>query len=277
MKKHINYYFLITVGLLVCFGILFLATLSAPASFQTFGNTNYYLFHQLVALAIGLVLAFITFKITIHIIKKISPFLLALNIVLLLLVFMPLVGVKFLGAKRWIAIGSHTLQPSEFLKITSMLYLAAFLSNRSLEGIKRGWTQTAKKGYDAFRKVFVPFLILLSIIVAILYFQKDISTLGIVTVSLLAIYFAAETPLWHTLVVIISGISSAFLFIRIEPYRIQRLLIFLHPESDPLGTGFHIRQSLIAMGSGGIFGKGLGMSTQKFGFLPEAMSDSVFA
>lgn len=258
-------------------GILFLATLSAPASMQYFGNTNYYIFHQLVALLIGLASGFIAYKIPLHFLKKISSWLLIINVLLLIAVFVPFLGAKFWGAKRWIGIGNNTFQPSEFLKITAVLYLSAWLSTKFSESAKRGWIITAKKRYHDFVRVFLPFLLLLAIIIVIFYFQKDVSTLAIVSVALLAIYFAAGTPIWHTLLLIASGITSLLLLIKIEPYRVQRFLAFLHPEKDPLGMGLQLKQSLISAGSGGIFGKGLGMSTQKFGFLPQAMSDSIFA
>src|SRR3989344_1187194 len=277
MKRAINYYFLITVLLLVFFGILFLATLSAPASLQFFGNTNYYLFHQLFALSIGLVSCFTFFKIPLHILKKISLPILIVNLLLLIVVFLPFLGVKFWGAKRWINIGGSTLQPSEFLKFTSVVYLSAWISNKFSETSRRGWIMTAKKGYYDFVKVFLPFLILLALIAIIFYFQKDVSTLIIVGVALTTIYFVSGTSIWHSILLIISGIFGILLLIKIEPYRTQRLLTFLHPEKDPLGIGLQLKQSLISIGSGGFFGKGIGMSTQKFGFLPQAMSDSIFA
>ena len=277
MKNHINYYFLAAVIVLAFFGILFLATLSAPASMQYFGNTNYYLFHQLIALAIGLVAGFLVYKIPLHILKKISLPFLIINILLLLAVFLPFLGAKFWGAKRWINIGGLTFQPSEFFKIAVILYLSAWLSTKFSENLKRGWLISAKKGYHDFIKVFLPFAALLAIIVLIFYFQKDVSTLIIISAALLAIYFSAGTPIWHTILLILSGAAGLLILIKIEPYRVQRFLAFLHPEKDPLGIGLQLKQSLISVGSGGIFGNGLGMSTQKFGFLPQAMGDSIFA
>ncbi len=277
MKKHVNYYFLTVVIILMVAGALFLATLSAPASLQTFGNTNYYLFHQLFAILIGFILATVAFKIPLHVLKKIAPIILAVNLLLLVVVFLPVVGTKFWGAKRWISIGQNTIQPSEFLKITSIIYLASWLSAKLSESSKKGWIFTVKKGYHNFVRMFLPFLFLLGMITIILFFQKDVSTLGIIGITLLVVYFASGLPFWHTLLLMISGILGSALLIKIEPYRAQRFLTFLHPESDPLGRGFQLKQSLMAMGSGGIFGKGLGMSTQKFGFLPQAMSDSIFA
>jgi len=277
MEEHISHYFLILSAALIVLGLLFIATLSAPQSLQFFGNTNYYLFHQLFSVAVGLILSIIIFKIPLHFLKKVSPILLGINILLLAAVFLPFIGTKLWGASRWISIGNNTFQPSEFLKITVILYLASWLSNKFSPTVKKNWTFSIKRGHDNFIHIFLPFLALLTVISIMLYLQSDISTLGIIAVTLITVYFISDTPLWHTILVFLLGLVSTAVFIMIEPYRLQRVLTLLRPEADPLGKGLQIKQSLIAVGSGGIFGKGLGMSTQKFGFLPQAMSDSVFA
>ncbi len=277
MKKHLNYSLLIVSAILLTSGLLFLAMLSAIASLNTFGNTNYYIFRQIIAAFIGLIAGLIAFKFPLSWLKKISLPLLIVNMILLVIVFLPILGTKYWGAHRWISLGPITLQPSEFLKISAILYLSAFLSNKFSEHSKRGFISSAKNGYHNFIRVFLPFVFLLLAIATLLFFQKDLSTLGIISVTLIAIYFTAGTPLWNTILLFASGISGALLLIKIEPYRVQRFLVFLYPETDPLGIGFQMKQSLLAIGSGGIFGKGLGMSTQKFGFLPSSMADSVFA
>jgi len=277
MKKHPNYYLLFLVIILVVFGILFLSTLSAPASMRSFGNTNYYLMHQLYLLLAGIILAIVAYKFPLNYFRKLAPYLFFANIVLLMIVFLPAIGVKFWGAKRWINIGIATFQPSEFLKITAILYLSAWISNRLSQQRKKGWIFIAKKGYHNIKSIFIPFIFFLSLISVILYFQPHISALTIIGTTLVIVYFFAGTPLWHTLSIILGGIGGLFLLIKYSPYRLDRWLIFLHPETDPLGKGLQINQSLIAIGSGGLFGKGWGMSIQKFGFLPQAMSDSIFA
>lgn len=277
MKKHLNYYLLFLVIILTVFGILFLATLSAPASMRSFGNTNYYFVHQLYMLLIGLFLAVVAFKLPLQYVKKLTPIAFFLNMVLLIIVFLPILGTKLLGGRRWVNIGITTLQPSEFLKITAILYLALWISNRLAEGGRGGWISTVKKGYHNITHVFVPFVVFLGVISVILIFQPDISTLAIIGATLVIVYFASGTPLWHSLSIALAGIGGLLVLIKIEPYRLDRLLIFLHPETDPFGKGMQVKQSLIAIGSGGLFGKGWGMSSQKFGFLPQAMSDSMFA
>lgn len=277
MKRFINYYFLGLSAFLLAFGLLFLSTLSAISSLQNFGNTNYYLFHQLTAVAIGFVIAAIAYKIPLDLLKKIAPILLLINLAALVSVFLPGIGTKFWGASRWISIGNSTFQPSEFFKIIAIIYLSSWISSRFSDRARKGWAPMAKKGYQNFVKIYAPFLFFLGVVAMLFILQKDITTLGIISITLMVIYFCAGTPFWHTLLTIALGVGSAAFLIISEPYRFQRLSTFLHPEIDPLGIGLQLKQSMIAIGSGGIFGRGLGMSTQKFGFLPQAMSDSIFA
>jgi len=280
VKKQFNYLLFFLVIILNVFGLLFLATLSVTASLKVSDSASYYFyfFHQvLYGLLPGLILGFIAFKTPIPLIKKIAPWILLANLIVLSLVFLPFFGFKFWGAKRWLNLGFASLQPSEFFKITAILYLSAWLSNRVSDVNQKGWISKAKTGYYNLLYIFIPFAVFLALISVILILQPDVSTLGVISLTLLAVYFSAKTPLWHSLSIVVGGIGALLLLIKFEPYRLDRLLIFLHPETDPLGKGFQIKQSLIALGSGGFFGKGLGMSSQKFGFLPQAMTDSVFA
>ena len=277
MQRHISYYLLALVVFLVGFGALFLATLSSLTSLNFFGNTNHYLFLHLAKIMVGAVLCFIFFKIPLHLLKKAAPIVLLINLLFLAAAFIPEFGDRIKGATRWFSVGGFAFQPSEFLKITAILYLAALISNGFSENSNKGWIHTTKKGYTNFVRVFVPFLVLLGIISVILILQPDISTLGIIAITLVALYFAGGTPVWHMLALVLTGTMGSFLLIYFKTYRLERLMVFLHPGIDPLGIGWQMKQSLIAMGSGGIFGKGIGMSAQKFDFLPEAMSDSVFA
>jgi len=278
MKKKLNYNLICLVSALIILGFLFLATLSATASLNFFGNTNHYLFHQILyGLLPGIVLCVVAYKVPLAFIKKFAPALVLANLGVMCLIFLPVLGSGFWGAKRWLNMGLFVFQPSEFLKISAILYLAALISNKLYENHKKGWIYLVKSGYDSLRQMFLPFVIFLSIVGIILIFQPDVSTLGIISLTLLTMYFSAGTPFFHTPLIILSGVAGLALLIKFEPYRLERLLVFLHPETDPLGIGFQVKQSLIAIGSGGFFGKGLGMSSQKFGFLPAAMSDSIFA
>ena len=280
MKKTFNYALFFLVALIVGFSFFFFACLSVPASLQRFGENHpyYYLYHQLLfGLLPAIVAGILGYLISLSFLRRWSFWLALCNVVTLFLVFLPHIGIKAGGASRWLGFGSFTVQPSEFLKITAILYVSAWIASKLAETDKGDWKAAAKKGYHNVIYIFLPFLIFLGIITVALFLQKDASTLGIVTLTLLALYFSARTPLWHTGVIAAAGVTFLLLIVKFEPYRLDRWLIFLHPNADPLGKGFQSYQSLISLGSGGFFGKGLGLSTQKFGFLPQAMSDSIFA
>lgn len=276
-KRHFNYFLFFLVALLTGFSIVFFACLSASASLQRFGNTNYYLFHQLLlGFLPAVILGFAAYKIPLEFFKRWAPLFVIVNIAALFLVFMPGIGSKISGASRWINIGGFNFQPSEFLKITAILYLSAWIASKLSETPVKGWKSISEKSYHNIIYVLVPFIVFLGFISAALYLQKDASTLGIIAITLLVMYFSAKTPLWHTLLIIILGAGALLFMVKFEAYRLQRWLIFINPNADPLGIGYQLRQSLISLGSGGVFGKGLGMSVQKFSFLPQAMSDSIF-
>jgi len=278
MKKRFNYFLFYLVAFLIVASTVFLACLSAPASIQRFGNTNYYLFHQIfLGIIPAIILSFVAYKISLPFLKKWAPILFLINLGFLYLVFLPKIGSKIGGASRWINLGVGSFQPSEFLKITAILYLSAWIASKLSDVNVSDWKSIRKNGYHNIIYIFVPFIIFLGLIAVALYFQKDASTLGIIAITLLVLYFSARTPLWHTMLIVVSGASILLFLVKFEPYRLDRWLIFLHPDTDPLGKGFQLRQSLISLDSSGIFGKGLGMSAQKFGFLPSAMSDSIFA
>jgi len=278
MNKHFDYSLFFLIIILAIFSFLFFASLSTPASYQRFGDANYYLFHQLFfALLPAVIFGFVAYKISLKFLKKWAPLLVLLNIATLFLVFLPKIGSSAGGATRWLDFGGFTVQPSEFLKISAILYLSAWIASKLSENKTNNWKAATKKGYHNIIYIFVPFVVFLGVIGAALYLQSDASTLGIIAITLLVLYFSAKTPIWHTLLVLFSGLTILLLLIKFEPYRLDRWLIFLHPNVDPLGKGFQLRQSLISLGSGGVFGKGLGLSVQKFGFLPQAMGDSIFA
>ena len=254
-----------TVLALLLLGILILASVSASFSQEKFGSSFYFLNHQIIfGLIPGIILAFFAFRIRLETLKKWVPVLLLINLALLAMVFLPKIGAEAGGATRWISLGPISFQPSEFLKITFILYLAAWLASRT-ERVK-GFGQT-----------FVAFLLVISIISLFLILQPDISTLAIIVISAALMYFLATTPIWHSILIVLIGMGGLLALIKIAPYRLNRLLVFLNPEVDPMGIGYQIKQAIIAVGSGGIFGQGLGMSSLRFGFLPHSMSDAIFA
>ncbi|MBZ1345251.1 MAG: putative lipid II flippase FtsW [Candidatus Nealsonbacteria bacterium] len=267
LKNRPNYILIATVFLLLLLGILILASASAPLSQMRFGNTFHFLNRQVFNLGPGLILAFLAFIIPLSFWKKFIFPLLLINLVFLAMVFIPGIGIEIGGAKRWIDLGIITFQPAEFLKLTFIVYLAAWLANR---------TEKVKSNLR-FGQNLIVFLIIIGTIALFFFFQPNIGTFGIIALTAFFMYFAAATPVWHSIFMIFLGLSAFFILIKVAPYRLERLLVFLNPGTDPLGMGYHIKQSLIAIGSGGIAGLGLGMSVQKFGFLPASLTDSIFA
>lgn len=271
-KAQPDYVLLIIVAVLVLWGLLAVGTISFPFSLERYGQPWHYLFHQILMLGIGIALGIIVFKFPLKTLKKLAPLLFALNLILLLMVFLPKIGFSSGGARRWLTLGNFVFQPSELLKITFILYLATWLGRK---------TKKYKKRKEKTNKLFLPFFIILAILVVILILQPDMTTLVIIVLSGILMYFVAATPFWHLLVLGVVGIAGGISLIKFVPYRAARLLVFLKPETDPLGIGYQLRQATIAIGSGKVFGIGqgfsLGLSRQKFGFLPQPMTDSIFA
>ncbi len=291
---RVDFVLLIIVVLLVVLGILILASASAHISQERFGIPYHFLKQHLLWLVIGTILAFLAFKIRLDFLKKWSPILLLINLALLAMVFVPGIGIEIWGATRWVGIGPISFQPAEFLKITFILYLASWLTvrvpfqnhttnkifSRGKQSFRRqllSFWIPAKQIQKEFSQTLITFSVAIGLISLFLIFQPDISTLAIIVLTALLMYFLANTPLWHTVLIVLIGSGSLFALIKLAPYRLARLMVFLEPGIDPMGIGFHIQQALIAVGSGGILGAGLGMSIQKFGFLPGVISDSIFA
>jgi len=271
-KSQPDYFLLVIILILIIWGIFTVATVSFSFSLKKYGTAWRYLLHQLYfGLIPGLIIGFAFFKIKIENLKKISAFLFGLNLMLLLFVFLPKIGVRINGSRRWLKLGHIFFQPSEFLKITFILYLSAWLSSRVRQ-------KTAKK--KNWQAPFV-FLLTLAGLGIIFILQPDLSTLIIIALTGTLIYFVSSTPWWHSLLIGLSEGGLALILVKMAPYRINRILTFLNPQSDPLGKGYQLKQSLIAVGSGKLFGVGggfnLGLSRQKFGFLLQPMTDSIFS
>ncbi len=267
-EKKIDRLFLGTVLFLILTGIGILASVSAVLSQERTGEPAHYLFHQLFyGFLAGGVFAFVAFRMNLEFFRKKSIILVFLSLVFMALVFIPQLSVKAGGAPRWINLGFITFQPSEFLKLAFVIYLAGWLETRTKPKREK------KKG----EFTLIPFLVILGLLTLLLIFQSDLSTLGVIFIVALLMYFASGTPLWHSILIFSLGAGSLFFAVKFVPYRMRRILVFLNPNLDPMGMGYQIKQALIAVGSGGLFGVGLGMSLQKLGYLPQPMSDSIFA
>lgn len=196
--------------------------------------------------------------------RKIAPLIFLSALVLTALVFVPHVGFTHGGATRWLSLGSYTFQPAEFLKIAAVIFLAALLS-----GYKDRVTQSARN--------LIPFFLIVGSSAALMLKQPDTGTFLVIFFALLAIYIASGARLVHIGVVFLCCIMAVATLAYFRPYVAERFTTFFNPTSDAQGSGYQIQQALIAVGSGGMTGRGFGQSIQKFSFLPEPIGDSVFA
>jgi cell division protein FtsW len=265
-KSHAPDYTLLTlVFVILAFGMIMLSSASSVMSYYRFNNSYYYFIHQFLK---GFLPGIIAFLIASHLHynfwKKISFGLLISTFVLMLAVFVPGISMASGTAHSWINVFGFSFQPSELLKLALIIYFAAFFSR--IEG-KR----------DDLQNGFLPFIVILGLSTLLLILQPDIGTLAIVVSIGLAVYFVAGAKISHLLTLGLLGLGGVGILIKLAPYRLNRLLAFLDPSQDPLGISYHINQALIAVGSGGFWGVGLGQSRQKFAYLPEVYCDSIFA
>ncbi|NQU77160.1 putative lipid II flippase FtsW [Candidatus Falkowbacteria bacterium] len=266
-EKKSDYVFLILLGLIVLFGLAMLSSASVAEGLREFEDNYYFLKKQIThGLLPGLLLFFVCWKIGFRVWKKLAWLILVISIVLLVLVFLPGIGTSFgSGARSWLNIFGFSVQPSEIAKLAFLIYLAAWFDERGGSEIK------------SWQYGFLPFVVVLGVVSGLVFMEPDVGTFLIIVIISLVVYFVAGARLIHLFFMTAFGFGAMILAIRLAPYRLQRLTVFLHPELDPQGVGYHINQALLAVGSGGFFGLGLGGSRQKFQYLPEVMGDSIFA
>jgi len=248
------------------FGLVMITSASAVVAYENFKGTNdyYYLWHQAIALIIGVVAMIAFSNLDYRYFKKISLHLLIGTIILLIMVFLPGIGSEAKGAHRWLNLGLFPLQPSEVAKVTFLIYLCA-------------WLESRREHIERMERSLIPFLIMLGVIAGLIIMQPDLGTLTVIILSSIAVFFAAGAPIWQfgSLAAILGGVFAVFVIS--SPYRIKRLLTFVNPSSETLGRSYHINQAFIAVGQGGLWGLGFGNSIQKMRYLPEPHTDSIFA
>lgn len=248
---------LLIVGISL-FGLLMIFDASSFISFRDFGTKYHYSTEQLMWMIIGFAgMGFFSWF-DYRKFYALSIPLLIVAIGLLIAVFLPGIGIKVLGAHRWINLHFLVLQPAEFIKLTLAIYLAAWFSSR-------------EKGR------FAAFLLLMGTVLGLILLEPDMGTAIIILCEAFVLYFLSGGKIMHFLMTIpVLGFLGVLLAI-VSPYRAQRLATFLNPAQETSTSSYHVRQILIALGSGGIFGVGLGNSLQKYAYLPENATDSIFA
>jgi cell division protein FtsW len=253
------------VVFLVVYGLLVLASSSLIKSQKLFQENYYYLKHQLIFGAlIGFGFFFLGAKLKYTLWRKLSVAIFLLSLLLLFLPFIPSLGVRLGGARRWVNLGGLVFQPSEFVKLGFILYLSVWLSQRTKE-------------INAFSKTIFPFLFLNALLGIFFFLQPDFGSLLVIYICSFSLFILAGIKLRYLATIIAVGVVLLAALIYFSPYRFARVTAFLHPEKYALESSYQVRQALIAMGSGGIMGQGYGQSFQKRGYLPENIGDSIFA
>ncbi len=257
--------FLVLLFSIIIFGLVILASASAPVGYAQFHDTYYFIRSQILfGLIPGLVVFYLCVKIKYDFWRKASLLIYFISLILLVMVFIPGVGLTINGAQSWIAFFGYTFQPSEFSKLAVIILLSAYLSDpdRDLNNWKEG---------------LVPVLLMIVPTIILIGLQPDIGTLSILALIIFIILFLSGVRRFYLAILGLIAIVSFVILLLIAPYRVQRFTTFLHPELDPKGVGYQINQSFLAVASGGWWGLGYGQSKQKYQYLPEVQADSIFA
>ena len=264
LKNPIDFTLLITILLLLSIGLIMVLSASSPSALSESGNSYSYFFRQAIFAIAGLFMMWVISNIDYRFYQKYYK--LAYIIAFLLLLAVPLIGREVNGAKRWIYITeSLSFQPSEIVKLLMILFYAGILVKNRDELNKYG-------------KGFVKHILLVVPIIALLLIEPHFSASMIIIGIIAIMMIIAGCKFWHFLVSgLVVGVPGIIGLILLEPYRLQRVMTFLNPWSDPTGDGWQVIQSLYAIGSGGLFGAGLGESKQKYLYIPEPHNDFIFS
>lgn len=260
-----DYIFMAAIAILVIFGLAVLASASSDLGKMNFNDSFYHIRHQIYyGLSFGIIGFAAGFFIYYKRWQALAVGILAISVISLILVFTPL-GLKASGATRWVNLGFMSFQPAEILKLSFILYLAAWLAKR-----KSGRRMN-------FVSEILPFLIIISVVGVLIIFQPATTTFVILLTASLIMFFVSGTKLRYLAMVGLLGILAIAVVVSITPYRFERITSFFNGSQDTLKSGYHLNQALMAIGSGGIYGHGFGQSTLKYKFLPEPIGDSIFA
>lgn len=262
--KKIDYLLLIGIIIISGFGLIMIYSASYVWALYKFNDSYKFVKTQALFLLIGYILMYILQKIPYYIYLKKANLIFVLSFIFLILVLIPGVGTIRNGSRSWFGIGGFGIQPSEFMKLGIIIFTSKYLSKneKELSKIKIG---------------VLPILLVLIIVFGLIMMQPDFGTGVIIVVTIIALLFISGVPINFFIKLSLLGIIGVVGLIIIAPYRIKRIISFLNPWSDPLGSGFQIIQSLYAIGPGGLLGLGLGNSIQKHFYLPEPQTDFIFA
>lgn len=249
---------------LIIFGLVMLFSASSVVSYARYANTYHYFLRQLIWVILSVAIFWVVSKVDYRVLKKFAVFFLFASIILLILVFIPGLKSEYGTARSWINLFGYSFQPSELVKLSFLVYLATWLE--------------AKKGeLNKFSSGIFPFLIILGVISFLMMAQPDLGTLFIIVFTAIVVFFAGGGRISHIFLV---GVMVSLLLLIVlgmkNDYQSDRFKCYKDPTYNVQNECYQINQSLIAVGSGGWFGRGIGQSRQKFMYLPEVWGDSIF-
>lgn len=252
------------VAVLVSVGVVMIYSASAIYAYSAYSDSMYFLKRHLIYLALGVIMMLTAMSVDLKRIKALSKPLMLLSIGLLALVIVPHIGKEISGAKRWFKLGPVNFQPSELAKIAMMIYTADFIARK-------------KELVKSFLHGYVPSMIVMGMTVGLILLEPDLGTaITISVVTLMMLYVCGLKPS-YILASFLASLPLLYALLFRVSFRRKRLMIFLNPWADRRGTGFQIIQSFVALGSGGLFGVGLGQSRQKLFYLPASHTDFIFS
>ena len=262
--KKINIFLLISVVIISLFGVLMIYSSSYIWAEYKFNDPYKFLKSQLIFLILGYIIMFIVSKINYQKYQKYSNIIFGICFILLVLVLIPGIGTVRNGSRSWFGIGGFGIQPSEFTKLGLIIFTSKYLknNNKELRDIKKG---------------VLPILIVLMLVFGLIMLQPDFGTGVVIVISIVALLFVSGVKMNFFIKIGLLGLVGVVVLIIIAPYRMERIVSFLNPWSDPLGSGFQIIQSMYAIGPGGLLGLGFGNSIQKHFYLPEPQTDFIFS
>lgn len=250
--------------LLLLLGLVMISSASMTPADRAYGDPFHVFWRQLLHLALGGLVAVMALRLPLQLWARLSLVLFGLGLVGLVLVLLPGVGREVNGSMRWMDVGGFSVQPSEFTKIFMILYVASYLARRG-EEIRTAWRGFARP------------LVVLGTVVMLLLLEPDYGASVVLSIAIIGMLFLGGVPMGRFLACALAMGASFGLIVLAAPYRLERVASFLHPWTDPYGSGFQLTQALIAIGRGEWFGVGLGSSVQKLFYLPEAHTDFLFA
>jgi cell division protein FtsW len=255
-----DYLLIVIVAALLIVGLMMVYSATFALGYQLYGQPTYFFIRQALWMGIGLLAMIITAMIEYHTWRKWSIPIMAAALLLLGLVLV--IGSDRFGGQRWLLNGS--IQPGEIAKIAVIIYIADWLSSKG--------ARIRQVTYG-----LIPFAILLGFVTGLIMLQPDFSTAVLIAITAVTMFFIAGGDLWQMIASAVLGGATFVLLITRSEYRLARITSFLNPLGDQLGSNYQVRQILIALGSGGVTGLGLGASRQKFGYIPASHTDGIFA